>query len=43
MVRLPIPPFTRESAIEKVRLAEDGWNSRDPTRVAQAYSDGINA
>lgn len=36
--RLPVPPFTRESAIEKVRLAEDGWNSRDPARVALAYS-----
>lgn len=29
-VRQPIPPFTRETAIAKVRLAEDGWNSRDP-------------
>lgn len=28
--RPPLPPFTRESAAEKVRLAEDGWNSRDP-------------
>jgi nuclear transport factor 2 (NTF2) superfamily protein len=28
--RPPLPPFTRESAIQKVRLAEDGWNSRDP-------------
>ncbi|MCS0503629.1 nuclear transport factor 2 family protein [Ancylobacter mangrovi] len=36
--RLPLPPFTRESAIEKVRLAEDGWNSRDPERVALAYT-----
>ncbi|MEU6121291.1 nuclear transport factor 2 family protein [Streptomyces sp. NPDC047123] len=36
--RPPLPPFTRESAIEKVRLAEDGWNSRDPERVALAYS-----
>jgi nuclear transport factor 2 (NTF2) superfamily protein len=33
-----MPPFTRESAIEKVRLAEDGWNSRDPERVGLAYS-----
>jgi nuclear transport factor 2 (NTF2) superfamily protein len=33
-----LPPFTRESAIEKVRLAEDGWNSRDPARVALAYT-----
>ena len=34
----PLPPFTRDTAIQKVRLAEDGWNSRDPTRVARAYS-----
>lgn len=33
-----VPPFTRDSAIAKIRLAEDGWNSRDPARVAQAYS-----
>jgi len=33
-----LPPFTRESAIEKVRLAEDGWNSRDADKVALAYS-----
>ena len=33
-----IPPFTREIAIQKVRLAEDGWNSRDAERVALAYS-----
>ena len=37
-VRPPLPPFTRESAIEKVRLAEDGWNSRDPERVSLAYT-----
>jgi nuclear transport factor 2 (NTF2) superfamily protein len=36
--RPPIPPFTRETAIQKVRLAEDGWNSRDPARVALAYT-----
>ena len=30
----PLPPFTPETAIEKVRLAEDGWNSRDPEKVA---------
>ena len=35
----PIPPFTRESAIVKVRLAEDGWNSRDPHRVSLAYAE----
>lgn len=34
----PLPPFTRESAIEKVRLAEDGWNSRDAEKVSLAYS-----
>lgn len=34
----PAPPFTRESAIEKVRLAEDAWNTRDPERVALAYT-----
>ncbi|HLZ79187.1 MAG TPA: DUF1348 family protein [Sphingomonas sp.] len=38
MSRPPLPPFTRESAIEKVRLAEDGWNSRDPAKVTLAYS-----
>lgn len=38
MSRSPLPPFTRETAIEKVRLAEDGWNSRDPAKVALAYS-----
>lgn len=37
-LRPPLPPFTRESAIEKVRLAEDGWNTRDAARVALAYS-----
>ncbi|MEO1046099.1 MAG: nuclear transport factor 2 family protein [Pseudomonadota bacterium] len=36
--RPPLPPFTTETAIEKVRLAEDGWNSRDPARVALAYT-----
>ena len=34
----PVPPFTRETAIAKVRLAEDGWNSRDPARVALVYT-----
>ncbi|WP_054178067.1 DUF1348 family protein [Trabulsiella odontotermitis] len=36
--RPPLPPFTRESAIQKVRAAEDGWNSRDPQKVSLAYS-----
>src|SRR4051794_1649819 len=35
--RPPLPPFTRETAIQKVRLAEDAWNTRDPERVALAY------
>jgi len=35
----PIPPFTRETAITKVRMAEDGWNSRDPHRVSLAYTE----
>jgi len=34
----PLPPFTRESAIQKVRMAEDAWNTRDPQRVSLAYS-----
>ncbi len=34
----PLPPFTRETAMQKVRLAEDAWNSRDPQRVALAYT-----
>ena len=36
--RPPLPPFTRETAIEKVRLAEDGWNTRDAAKVALAYT-----
>lgn len=38
MTRPPLPPFTHETAIQKVRLAEDGWNSRDPEEVALAYT-----
>ncbi|MFE7706949.1 DUF1348 family protein [Streptomyces sp. NPDC057486] len=36
--RPPLPPFTRETAIEKVRQGEDGWNTRDPEKVALAYT-----
>jgi uncharacterized protein len=36
--RPPLPPFTHESALQKVRAAEDGWNGRNPERVALAYS-----
>jgi nuclear transport factor 2 (NTF2) superfamily protein len=34
----PTPPFTRETATQKVRLAEDGWNSRNPQKVSLAYT-----
>lgn len=36
--RPPLPPFTRETAVRKVRMAEDAWNTRDPARVAAAYT-----
>jgi uncharacterized protein len=35
----PLPPFTRDTAIQKVRMAEDAWNSRDPDRVVQVYTE----
>ncbi|ACE99835.1 hypothetical protein I8G32_01131 [Rhodopseudomonas palustris] len=38
MSRPPLPPFTRETATQKVRMAEDAWNSRDPARVSLAYT-----
>jgi len=38
MSRPPLPPFTAETAAQKARLAEDAWNSRDPARVALAYT-----
>src|SRR4051795_345316 len=38
MTRPPLPPFDRETAAQKVRLAEDAWNTRDPERVAGAYT-----
>ncbi len=38
MARPPLPPFTAETAAQKARMAEDAWNSRDPARVAQAYT-----
>lgn len=37
-VRPLVPPFTRETAIQKIRMAEDGWNSRDPQRVSKVYT-----
>src|SRR3954469_3383855 len=38
MNRPPLPPFTAETAAQKVRMAEDAWNSRDPERVSLAYT-----
>ncbi len=37
--RPPVPPFTRETAAQKVQAAEDGWNTRDPQKVSLAYSE----
>ncbi len=39
MTTLLVPPFNFDTAVQKVRLAEDGWNSRDPARVALAYTE----
>ena len=39
MSRPPFPPFTKETAAQKARMAEDAWNSRDPARVALAYTE----
>ena len=38
MSRPPLPPFTAETAAQKARIAEDAWNTRDPTKVALAYT-----
>ncbi|MEU4096273.1 nuclear transport factor 2 family protein [Streptomyces sp. NPDC026673] len=38
-IRQPVPPFTEETAHRKVQLAEDAWNTRDPRRVALAYTE----
>ncbi|MDA7425548.1 nuclear transport factor 2 family protein [Thalassococcus lentus] len=38
MTRLPVPPFTYDDAVKKVRMAEDAWNTRDPDKVALAYT-----
>ena len=38
MIKNPIPPFTRESAEEKIQLAENAWNSQDPIKVSKAYT-----
>jgi uncharacterized protein len=39
MSRPPLPPFTRETATQKARMAEDAWNSRDPEKVSLAYTE----
>src|SRR6201985_1806722 len=39
MSRPPLPPYTRETAAQKARMAEDAWNSRDPSKVALAYTE----
>ena len=39
MARPPLPPFTLDTAIQKARMAEDAWNTRDPERVAGAYTE----
>ncbi len=39
MSRPPLPPFTEETARQKVRAAEDGWNTRDPAKIALAYTE----
>ncbi|MET3028905.1 nuclear transport factor 2 family protein [Flavobacterium sp. UW10123] len=36
--KLPLPPFSLETALEKIQLAEDAWNSQDPERVSKAYT-----
>jgi nuclear transport factor 2 (NTF2) superfamily protein len=36
--KLPVPPFTLETAIQKIQMAEDAWNSKDPERVSKAYT-----
>lgn len=37
-IRIPIPPFNLQTALQKVQLAEDAWNSQDPVRISLAYS-----
>lgn len=37
-IKLPLPPFTEETAKQKIQLAEDAWNSKDPVKVSKAYS-----
>jgi nuclear transport factor 2 (NTF2) superfamily protein len=39
IIKPPLPPFTSETAVQKIRMAEDSWNSPDPARVAQVYTE----
>ncbi|WP_298512141.1 nuclear transport factor 2 family protein [uncultured Kordia sp.] len=36
--KYPLPPFTKETAIQKIQMAEDAWNSKDPIKISKAYS-----
>ena len=36
--KLPLPPFTMETAVEKVQIAEDAWNTKDPEKICLAYT-----
>lgn len=36
--KLPLPPFTKETTIQKIRMAEDAWNTRDPEKVSLVYT-----
>ena len=38
-IKAPVPPFTAETAAQKARMAEDAWNTRDPDRVVQVYTE----
>lgn len=38
MKKFPLPPFNRETALQKVQMAEDAWNSKDPIKVSKAYT-----
>lgn len=37
-IKHPLPPFTKETALQKVQMAEDAWNSRDPEKISMAYT-----
>lgn len=41
-IRNPVPPFTLETALAKVQIAEDAWNSKDPVKISKAYTIDSN-